>query len=137
LELGRAFVSLTKPRIIELLLVTTVPAMLLAERGVPPARLLAATLAGGAFAAGGANALNFFWDRDIDAKMSRTKRRLIVTGAVPPGQQSFSAWPSKQLPSPCSPLRGPAERRAAKVTDPFCKNAYLALSHRPTRANAA
>jgi protoheme IX farnesyltransferase len=85
LELARAFVSLTKPRIIELLLVTTVPTMLLAERGVPPARLLAATLAGGAFAAGGANALNMFWDRDIDAKMSRTKRRPIVTGAVPPG----------------------------------------------------
>jgi protoheme IX farnesyltransferase len=81
-ELAATFLALTKPRIVELLLITTVPTMLLADRGVPSARLMAATLVGGAFAAGGANALNMVWDRDIDAKMSRTKRRPIVTGAV-------------------------------------------------------
>jgi protoheme IX farnesyltransferase len=81
-ELVAAFVSLTKPRIVELLLITAVPTMFLADRGVPSARLMVATLVGGAFAAGGANALNMVWDRDIDAQMSRTMRRPIVTGAV-------------------------------------------------------
>jgi heme o synthase len=74
--------ALTKPRIIELLLVTTLPTMLLAERGLPPVWLMAATLAGGALAAGSANTLNCFIDRDIDALMRRTSRRpLAAAGA--------------------------------------------------------
>lgn len=83
-DFAAALLALTKPRIIELLLITTVPTMMLADRGIPSARLVVATLAGGAMAAGGANALNMVCDRDIDAKMSRTKRRPLVTGAVSP-----------------------------------------------------
>jgi len=77
-------VALTKPRIVELLLVTTLPTMVVAERGVPPVGLMAATLAGGALAAGGANAINMFVDRDIDRLMHRTRNRPLVTGAVTP-----------------------------------------------------
>ncbi|MYB02984.1 MAG: protoheme IX farnesyltransferase, partial [Acidimicrobiaceae bacterium] len=64
-----AFVALTKPRIIELLLVTTVPPMILAAQGIPSLWLMAATIIGGAMAAGGANALNMYVDRDIDRLM--------------------------------------------------------------------
>jgi heme o synthase len=74
--------ALTKPRIIELLLVTTLPTMLLAERGLPPLWLMAATLAGGALAAGSANTLNCFIDRDIDALMRRTSRRPLATSGA-------------------------------------------------------
>ena len=76
--------ALTKPRIIELLLVTTVPTMFVAARHVPSVRLMLMTVAGGALAAGGANALNMVYDRDIDALMERTKNRPLVTGAVTP-----------------------------------------------------
>jgi heme o synthase len=76
--LARALLALTKPRIIELLLVTTLPTMLLARRGVPPVWLMLATLAGGALAAGSANTINCFIDRDIDAVMRRTSRRPLV-----------------------------------------------------------
>ena len=79
-----AFVALTKPRIVELLLVTTIPSMILAERGLPSLWLMAATVAGGAMAAGGANALNMYVDRDIDRLMHRTRNRPLVTGAVRP-----------------------------------------------------
>ncbi len=79
-----AYVALTKPRIIELLLVTTVPAMLLADHGVPSLWLVAATLIGGSLAAGSANTLNCYLDRDIDAVMHRTSRRPLATGALAP-----------------------------------------------------
>ncbi len=79
-----AYVALTKPRIIELLLVTTLPTMVVAQRGLPPVWLMAATLAGGALAAGGANAINMVVDRDIDRLMNRTKKRPLVTGAMTP-----------------------------------------------------
>ena len=79
-----AYVALTKPRIIELLLVTTLPTMVVAQRGLPPVWLMAATLAGGALAAGGANAINMVVDRDIDRLMKRTKNRPLVTGAMTP-----------------------------------------------------
>jgi protoheme IX farnesyltransferase len=79
-----AYVALTKPRIIELLLVTTVPTMVVAEQGMPPVWLMVATVIGGALAAGGANAINMYVDRDIDAVMNRTKGRPLVTGAVTP-----------------------------------------------------
>jgi heme o synthase len=86
-SLGRrlgGFVALTKPRIIELLLVTTVPTMIVAARGLPPWTLIVATLVGGSLAAGGANAINMFVDRDIDAMMRRTQGRPLVTGLVSP-----------------------------------------------------
>jgi protoheme IX farnesyltransferase len=78
------YVALTKPRIIELLLITTVPVMMLAARGFPSVRLLVATLAGGTFAAGAANALNCYVDRDIDAVMRRTERRPLNRSAMKP-----------------------------------------------------
>jgi protoheme IX farnesyltransferase len=80
------FVALTKPRIIELLLVTTLPTMVVAARGVPNVWLMVATLIGGTLAAGGANAINMFVDRDIDAVMHRTRTRPLVTGVVSPAQ---------------------------------------------------
>jgi len=79
-----AYVALTKPRIIELLLVTTVPAMIVAQRGMPPAWLVLATLVGGTLAAAGANATNMVIDRDIDKLMRRTSRRPLVTGEISP-----------------------------------------------------
>jgi protoheme IX farnesyltransferase len=79
-----AYVALTKPRIIELLLVTTVPTMFVAQRGVPNGWLVLATLIGGTLAAGGANAINMYVDRDIDSIMKRTQNRPLVTGAVTP-----------------------------------------------------
>ena len=79
-----AFVALTKPRIVELLLVTTVPSMILATGGLPSLWLMAATVVGGAMSAGGANALNMYIDRDIDKLMHRTRNRPLVTGAVRP-----------------------------------------------------
>lgn len=79
-----AYVALTKPRIIELLLVTTVPTMVVAERGLPSLWLMFATVFGGTFAAGGANAINMYVDRDIDALMERTKGRPLVTGEMTP-----------------------------------------------------
>jgi len=78
------YVALTKPRVIELLLVTTVPTMILAHGGFPSLGLVVATLVGGAAAAGSANVLNCYLDRDIDKIMNRTKRRPIVTGQVSP-----------------------------------------------------
>ncbi len=78
------FVALTKPRIIELLLVTTVPVMVVAERGMPSGWLVLWTVLGGTLAAGGANAINMVVDRDIDAIMERTKNRPLVTGVVNP-----------------------------------------------------
>jgi protoheme IX farnesyltransferase len=79
-----AYVALTKPRIIELLLITTLPTMVVAQRGLPPVWLMAATLTGGALAAGGANAINMVVDRDIDRLMNRTKNRPLVIGAMTP-----------------------------------------------------
>jgi protoheme IX farnesyltransferase len=77
-----AYVALTKPRIIELLLITTLPTMIVAKGALPSVGLMAATLVGGALAAGGANAINMVVDRDIDKVMHRTRNRPLVTGAV-------------------------------------------------------
>jgi protoheme IX farnesyltransferase len=90
-SIARSLFLLTKPRIIELLLVTTLPTMLLADRGLPSVRLMLVTLAGGALAAGSANTLNCYIDRDIDAVMKRTSRRPLVArgggrAAVKPGE---------------------------------------------------
>ncbi len=78
---ARSLFALTKPRIIELLLVTTIPTMLLAQRGVPSARVFLVTLVGGALAAGSANTINCYLDRDIDAIMRRTSRRPLARPA--------------------------------------------------------
>ena len=79
-----AYVALTKPRIIELLLVTTVPTMVVAQRGMPAGWLVLATLVGGTLAAAGANATNMVIDRDIDTLMKRTQKRPLVTGEITP-----------------------------------------------------
>jgi protoheme IX farnesyltransferase len=80
----RAYIALTKPRIIELLLVTTVPTMVLAQRGIPSIWLMASVVVGGALAAGGANAINMYVDRDIDDLMRRTRHRPLPRHAVNP-----------------------------------------------------
>ena len=78
----RAYVELTKPRIIELLLLTTLPVMFLAADGVPPLGLVLATLVGGTLSAGSANALNCVVDAEIDARMRRTRRRPLARQVV-------------------------------------------------------
>lgn len=78
------YIALTKPRIIELLLITTVPTMVVADSGWPGTWLVIVTLVGGSLAAGGANAINMWIDRDIDALMERTKNRPLVTGLIAP-----------------------------------------------------
>ncbi len=84
--------ALTKPRIIELLLVTTIPTMVLAANGWPGWGLTLATLVGGALSAGSANAFNCYLDRDIDAVMKRTKNRPLVTGDITGRQALTFAW---------------------------------------------
>jgi heme o synthase len=78
----RAYLALTKPRVIELLLVTTVPVMFLAAGGFPPLSTTLLTLLGGTMAAAGANVINQVYDRDIDAVMVRTQQRPLVTGSI-------------------------------------------------------
>jgi len=80
------YIALTKPRIIELLLITTVPTMVLAQGGWPRTSLVLITLLGGTLAAGGANAINMVVDRDIDKLMPRTQGRPLVTGLLQPRQ---------------------------------------------------
>ncbi len=87
-----AYVALTKPRIIELLLVTTVPVMFLAQRGVPSLWLVLVTLVGGILSAGGANTFNSVYDRDIDELMHRTSNRPMVTGEISPRAGLTLAW---------------------------------------------
>jgi protoheme IX farnesyltransferase len=79
-----AYVGLTKPRVIELLLLTTVPVMFFAARGVPPLGLVVATVVGGTLSAGSASALNCVYDRDIDEQMRRTRRRALPRHIVSP-----------------------------------------------------
>ena len=79
-----AYVALTKPRIISLLLITTVPAMILANKGLPSLWLIVATVVGGTLAAGGANAINCYLDRDIDEIMHRTQGRPLPLGKMEP-----------------------------------------------------
>ena len=79
-----AYVGLTKPRVIELLLLTTVPVMFFAERGIPPLGLVAATVIGGALSAGSASTYNCVYDRDIDEQMRRTRRRALPRHIVSP-----------------------------------------------------
>ncbi|MBG0832890.1 protoheme IX farnesyltransferase [Planomonospora sp. ID67723] len=83
-EVVKAYVALTKPRIIELLLITTLPVMFLAAKGLPPLWTAVNTLVFGTLSAGSANALNCYVDRDIDAAMRRTRRRPLAREQVPP-----------------------------------------------------
>jgi protoheme IX farnesyltransferase len=83
-ETTAAYFQLTKPRIIVLLLITTVPAMMLAERGLPSLLLILATVGGGAVAAGSANAINCYLDRDVDEVMRRTRRRPLPAHRIAP-----------------------------------------------------
>ncbi len=88
----RAYVALTKPRVLELLLVTTVPVMILAQNGLPNLWLVLATVIGGSLSAGSAAAFNMYLDRDIDAHMQRTENRPLVTGEVSPRGALVFAW---------------------------------------------
>jgi protoheme IX farnesyltransferase len=87
-----AYIALTKPRVVELLLVVTAPTMMLAERGLPSLWLMVATLIGGSLSAGSAGAFNCYIDRDIDRVMNRTKRRPLVTGELTDRQALVFAW---------------------------------------------
>jgi protoheme IX farnesyltransferase len=88
-----AYVGLMKPRVIELLLLTTVPVMFYAQRGVPPLGLVVATVLGGTLSAGSANALNCVYDRDIDEQMRRTRRRALPRHMVSPrAALLFGLW---------------------------------------------
>ena len=89
---AKAFLALTKPRVIELLLVTTAPVMVLAQNGVPNLWLVLATLIGGSLSAGSAGAFNCYIDRDIDRVMERTKGRPLVTGEVSEREALTFAW---------------------------------------------
>ncbi len=88
----KAYVALTKPRVIELLLVTTVPVMILAAQGIPNLWLVLGTLVGGTLSAASANAFNCYIDRDIDRVMDRTKKRPLVTGELRDGEALAFAW---------------------------------------------
>ncbi len=89
---ARAYVALTKPRVIELLLVTTAPVMVLAQNGIPNLWLVVATLVGGSLSAGSAGAFNCYIDRDIDRVMERTKNRPLVTGELTDREALVFAW---------------------------------------------
>ncbi len=84
--------ALTKPRVIELLLITTVPTMILAQRGMPNLWLILGTLIGGSLSAGSANAFNCYIDADIDKVMGRTKNRPLVTGELSKREAYIFAW---------------------------------------------
>ncbi|MET1044305.1 MAG: heme o synthase [Microbacteriaceae bacterium] len=88
----KAYVSLTKPRVTELLLVTTAPVMILAQNGIPNLWLMLATLIGGTLSAGAASAFNCYIDRDIDKLMHRTENRPLVTGEITPRAALIFSW---------------------------------------------
>jgi protoheme IX farnesyltransferase len=89
---AKAYFELTKPRVIELLLVSTVPTMILAQQGIPDIWLILATVIGGAFSAGSANSFNCYIDADIDNIMGRTKGRPLVTGELTKREAYWFAW---------------------------------------------
>jgi protoheme IX farnesyltransferase len=89
---AKAYFELTKPRVIELLLVSTVPTMILAQQGIPDLWLMVATVVGGALSAGSANSFNCYIDADIDKIMGRTKGRPLVTGELSKTEAYIFAW---------------------------------------------
>lgn len=88
----KAYLALTKPRVIELLLITTLPTMILAQGGLPNFWLVIATLVGGSLSAGAANAFNCYMDTDIDKIMGRTKNRPLVTGELSGREALIFSW---------------------------------------------
>ena len=88
----KAYVSLTKPRVMELLLISTVPVMFLAQGGMPNLWLVLATVLGGAMSAGSAASFNMYLDRDMDAHMHRTENRPLVTGEISPRAALIFSW---------------------------------------------
>jgi protoheme IX farnesyltransferase len=92
LRKAAAYLALTKPRVIELLLVTTAPVMVLAAHGIPNLWLVLGTLVGGTLSAASANSFNCYIDRDIDRVMKRTQKRPLVTGALKDGEALAFAW---------------------------------------------
>jgi heme o synthase len=88
----KGYIALTKPRVVELLLVTTAPVMILAARGIPDLWLVLVTLVGGYFSAGSAHAFNSYLERDLDKKMQRTQKRPLVTGDITPREALVFAW---------------------------------------------
>jgi len=101
-DVAGAYVGLMKPRVIELLLLTTVPVMFFAARGVPPLGLVVATVVGGTLSAGAANALNCVYDRDIDEQMRRTRRRALPRHIVSPRAALVFGIGLVVLPPSCS-----------------------------------
>jgi len=91
-EKAKGYLALTKPRVVELLLVTTLPTMFFAQRGVPDLWLMVATMIGGALAAGASGAFNCYIDRDIDKVMNRTSKRPLVTGVISPREALVFSW---------------------------------------------
>ncbi len=89
---ARAYLALTKPRVVELLLITTAPVMILAQRGIPDLWLVLATLIGGSLSAGSAGAFNCYLDRDIDRVMKRTQGRPLVTGELTDTEALVFSW---------------------------------------------
>ena len=141
-----AYVALTKPRIIELLLVTTVPTMVVADGALPSLWLMLATVIGGTLAAGGANAINMYVDRDIDALMERTKGRPLVTGVIvtPLAALTFAIALEVVAFVWLWALRQPALRRAGPVRLPLLRvrvhavaQAHLEAEHRHRRRRPA
>ena len=90
-DVFKGYIALMKLRVVELLLVTTIPPMVVAYKGIPSLSSMLATLAGGTLAAGGANAMNMVYDRDIDAVMKRTQKRPLVTGLISPRDATIFA----------------------------------------------
>jgi protoheme IX farnesyltransferase len=88
----RAYVDLMKLRVVELLIITTLPAMVLAQKGLPSFELVAATLIGGTLAAGASNAFNMVIESESDKLMARTSKRPLVTGVISKTQASIFAW---------------------------------------------
>lgn len=110
----KAFVALTKPRVIELLLVVTAPTMILAQGGIPNLLLVLNVLIGGALSAGSAGAFNCYFDRDIDRIMNRTKNRPLVTGEISTGPRSSSRPRSASCRSSGSASRPTGSPRASR-----------------------
>ena len=92
MKLVRAYIDLMKLRVVELLIITTLPAMVLAEKGLPSFGLVAATLIGGTLAAGASNAFNMVIEADTDKLMARTSKRPLVTGSISRTQAIIFAW---------------------------------------------
>ena len=113
---AKAYVALTKPRIIELLLVTTAPVMILAANGIPNLWLFFATIIGGAMSAGSAGAFNCYIDRDIDRVMKRTSRRPLVTGELTDREALVFSWVHRyRLRALARPAGQPAGGRAVEL----------------------